>query len=101
MKPTITAAAGGAVLLLTSSAAFAQLSDVDIKSAVEAKGYKNPQITEREKDHIDVKAAKNGKVVRLAVDPQTGAVKPDTDKDRDNDKDKDKDRDNDAARDKR
>jgi hypothetical protein len=95
MKPIIMAAAGGALLFLNSTAALAQLSDVDVKSAVEAKGYKNPQITEREKDHIDVRAAKNGKVVRLAVDPQTGAVRPDTDKD--NDKDKDKDRDKDAS----
>jgi hypothetical protein len=81
MKPIITAAAGAAILLVTSTAAFAQLSDVDIKSAVEAKGYKNPKITEHGKDHVDVTATKDGKTVKLAVDPQTGAVSPDTDKD--------------------
>jgi len=90
MKPIITAAAGAAILFLTSTAALAQLSDVDIKAAVQAKGYQNPQITDHDKDHVDVTATKDGKKVKLAVDPQTGAVKPDTDKDRDKDKDREK-----------
>jgi hypothetical protein len=81
MKPIITATAGAAILLLTSTAALAQLSDIDIKSAVQAKGYQNVQITGHDKDHVDVRATKNGKTVRLAIDPQTGQVRPDTDKD--------------------
>jgi predicted aspartyl protease len=81
MKPVISAAVGAAILLVTSTAALAQLSDVDIKSAVEAKGYTNVKITHHEKSHVDVTATKNGKTMKLAVDPQTGAVRPDTDKD--------------------
>jgi hypothetical protein len=41
----------------------------------------NIQIRQRDKDHVDVTATKNGKVEKLAVDPQSGAVKPDTDND--------------------
>jgi hypothetical protein len=83
MNPKMIAAAGAGILLLASTAAFAQLSDIDVKSAVEAKGYKNVRITHHDKDHVDVRATKDGKTVKLAVDPQTGAVKPDTDKDDD------------------
>lgn len=85
MKPVLIAATGTAILFLTSTAALAQLSDIDIKSAVQTKGYTNVKITSHDKDHVDVRATKNGKTVKLAVDPQTGAVKPDTDKDHDKD----------------
>jgi hypothetical protein len=90
MKPIAAAAAGAAILLLTSTAALAQLSDVDIKAAVEAKGYTNVKITDHDKDHVDVTATKDGKTVKLAVDPQTGQVRPDTDKDHDKDASKGK-----------
>jgi hypothetical protein len=41
----------------------------------------NIQIRQHDKDHVDVTATKNGKVEKLAVDLQSGAVKPDTDND--------------------
>ena len=47
----------------------------------EAQDYINVQIRERDKTHIDLTAAKEGKPAELAVTPQTGQVTPDPDKD--------------------
>lgn len=91
MKLTLIVAAGAGVLLLSSTAAFAQLTDAQLKEKVEAQGYTHVRITEHDKDHVDIKATKDGKTVKLAADPQTGAVKPDTDNDRDEAKGHDKD----------
>ena len=58
------------------------MTDAQIQEKLKADGYTNVQITEHDKDHVDVKATKNGKTEKLAVNPQTGAVTPDTDNDR-------------------
>lgn len=76
----------GAVLLLgTTSFTLAQqtntLSDAQITQEVESQGYSNVQIKERDEDHIDVTATKDGQTMELAVNPQTGQVQPDTDND--------------------
>jgi hypothetical protein len=52
-----------------------------IQQKLKADGYTNVQVTDHDKDHIDVKATKNGKTEKLAVNPATGAVTPDDDKD--------------------
>jgi Peptidase propeptide and YPEB domain len=57
------------------------MTDAQIQKKLEADGYTNIKVTEHDKDHIDVKATKNGKIEKLAVNPQTGAVMPDTDSD--------------------
>ena len=75
----------GVVLLAGSPglvfAASDTMTDAQIQQKLKADGYTNVQITEHDKDHIDVKATKNGKTEKLAVNPQTGAVMPDTDND--------------------
>jgi hypothetical protein len=58
-----------------------KMTDAQIQEKLKADGYTNVQITEHDKDHVDVKATKNGKTEKLAVNPQTGAVTPDTDND--------------------
>jgi hypothetical protein len=81
----ISMAALGVVLLAGSPglvfAASDKMTDAEIQQKLKADGYTNVQITEHDKDHIDVKATKNGKTEKLAVNPQTGAVMPDTDND--------------------
>ena len=57
------------------------MSDAQIRQKLEAQGYSNVQIKERDKGHVDVTAAKNGKSEKLSVNPQSGQVKPDTDND--------------------
>jgi predicted aspartyl protease len=57
------------------------MSDTQVRQAVEAQGYSNVRITDRDKGHIDVTASKDGKPAKLAVNPQTGQVTPDTDND--------------------
>jgi hypothetical protein len=78
-----TAALG--VILLTGlpGVVFAadKMTDAQIQAKLKADGYTNVQITEHDRDHVDVKATKNGKTEKLAVNPQTGAVAPDTDND--------------------
>jgi peptidase YpeB-like protein len=82
MKPLI---ATFAALFLAGSAnlAFAAMSDAQIQQNLQAQGYTNIKIGEHDKGHVDVTATKNGKVEKLAVDSQTGAVKADTDQDKD------------------
>lgn len=57
------------------------MTDAQVRQKLEAQGYTNVRITEHDKSHIDVIAAKNGKSEKLAVDPRSGQVTPDTDKD--------------------
>ena len=78
-----TAALGVTLLLGSSVLAFAadKMTDAQIQEKLKADGYTNVQIIEHDKNHIDVKAMKNGKIEKLAVNPQTGAVTPDTDND--------------------
>ena len=57
------------------------MTDAQIQKKLTADGYTNVQITEHDKNHVDVKATKNGKTEKLAVDPKTGAATPDTDND--------------------
>ena len=76
----VSAAAG---LTLMTGAAFAQMSDVDLKSEIKAQGYSNITITEHEKTHVDFTATKGGKKVKMAADINTGKVMADSDKDDD------------------
>ena len=62
-------------------AAETRMTDAQIQQKLKADGYTNVQVTDHDKDHVDVKATKNGKTEKLAVNPQTGAVTPDDDKD--------------------
>jgi Peptidase propeptide and YPEB domain len=57
------------------------MTDAQVRQKLEAQGYTNVQIKERDKGHIDVTAARNGKSEKLAVNPQSGQVMPDTDND--------------------
>jgi hypothetical protein len=78
-----TAALGVIVLTGLPGVVFAddKMSDAQIQEKLKADGYTNIQITEHDRDHVDVKATKNGKTEKLAVNPQTGAVAPDKDND--------------------
>lgn len=76
------------VLLLAGSSglAFAAdggqgMTDAQIQQKLQAQGYTNVQIGDHDRGHIDVTATKNDTAEKLAVNPQTGAVMPDTDKD--------------------
>jgi hypothetical protein len=66
---------------LATTVQATRMTDAQIQEQLKADGYTNVQITEHDKDHVDVKAKKNGKTEKLAVNPQTGAVTPDTDND--------------------
>jgi hypothetical protein len=57
------------------------MTDAQVRQKLEGQGYTNVRITEHDKSHIDVIAVRNGKSEKLAVDPQSGQVTPDTDKD--------------------
>ena len=74
--------AGGTAGLATTVQATA-MTDGQIRQKLQADGYTNVQVTDHDKDHIDVKATKNGKTEKLAINPQTGAAMPDTDNDND------------------
>lgn len=76
MKTTLIAAGAAAILILTAGVASAQMTDAQVIAKVQAEGYTNARVTEHEKDHVDVKAVKNGKTVKLDVDLKTGQVKP-------------------------
>ena len=59
----------------------ATMSDTQIRQKLESEGYSNVRITDHDKSHVDVTAARNGKSAKLAVNPQSGQVTPDTDND--------------------
>lgn len=71
-----TATAGSA-----TAAQATMMTDAQVQQKLQSEGYTNVQVTKHDENHIDVKATKNGKAEKLAVNPQTGAVMPDTDKD--------------------
>ncbi|MBV8400267.1 MAG: PepSY domain-containing protein [Acetobacteraceae bacterium] len=85
-----------AVLLAASPglafAAGEQMTDARIQQKLQSEGYTNVRITGHAKDHVDVKATKNGKTEKRAVNPKTGAIKPDEDNDK---PDEDEDENND------
>jgi hypothetical protein len=58
-----------------------RMTDAQVRQKLEAEGYTNVQIKDHDKTHIDVTAAKNGKPAKLAVNPQSGQITPDTDND--------------------
>jgi hypothetical protein len=64
----------------TNGSGATTMSDAQIKQKLESEGYGNVQIKEHEKNHVDVTATKNGKTERLAVNPQTGQARADTDR---------------------
>jgi len=66
---------------LATTVQATRMTDAQIQQKLKADGYTNVQVTDHDKDHIDVRATKNGKTEKLAVNPQTGAVTPDEDKD--------------------
>ena len=68
-------------LAWSAGSSFAAMTDTEIQQKLQGQGYTNIQIREHDKNHVDVTATKNGKVEKLAVDPQSGALKPDTDND--------------------
>ena len=71
-------------LIGASSLAFAQIvSDQQIRQTLESQGYSNIRISRHEKSHVDVTGTKGGKVEKLAVNPKTGQISPDTDNDKD------------------
>lgn len=76
-------AVAAALLVGASASAFAAMSDSQIEQKLQQQGYTNIKIGEHDKGHVDVTATKNGAAEKLAVDPATGAVKPDTDNDND------------------
>ena len=80
MQPLI-AILSAALLVGSTGLSFAAMSDAQIQQNLQGQGYTNIKIGEHDKGHVDVTATKNGKVEKLAVDPQTGAVKTDTDND--------------------
>jgi Peptidase propeptide and YPEB domain len=57
------------------------MTDAQIQQKLQANGYTNVQVSDPDKDHIDVRATKDGKTEKLAINPQTGAAMPDTDDD--------------------
>ena len=57
------------------------MTDAQIRQKLEAEGYTNVRITGHDKGHVDVTAAQGGKSTKLAVNPQSGQVAPDTDND--------------------
>jgi Peptidase propeptide and YPEB domain len=50
---------------------------------LEGEGYTDVRIGERDKGYIEVTAAKDGKTEKLAVNPQSGQVTPNTNADDD------------------
>ena len=80
MKPLVVALTIG-FLASPTSLSFAAMTDAEIQQKLQGQGYTNVQIRQHDKDHVDVTATKNGRVEKLAVDPQSGAVKPDADND--------------------
>ncbi|MGE5269654.1 MAG: PepSY domain-containing protein [Thiohalocapsa sp.] len=59
------------------------MSDTQIQQNLQAQGYSNIKIGDHDKGHVDVTATNNGRAAELAVDPQTGTVKTDTDQNKD------------------
>jgi pyruvate/2-oxoacid:ferredoxin oxidoreductase beta subunit len=78
---TLLAALPGLAFAAETTAQATRMTDAQIQQKLKADGYTNVQVTDHDKDHIDVKATKNGKTDKLAVNPVTGASMPDNDND--------------------
>ena len=76
-----TEAVGTAGLATTVQATA--MTDAQIQRRLQANGYTNVQVTDHDKDHIDVRATNDGKTEKLGINSQTGAAMPDTDDDDD------------------
>jgi hypothetical protein len=50
-------------------------------SKLKVDGYTDIQVTGRDRDHVEVRATKNGKTEKLAINAITGAVMPDNEND--------------------
>jgi hypothetical protein len=61
------------------------MTDTQVRQKLEAEGYTDVRIGERDKGYIEVTAAKDGKTEKLAVNPQSGQVTPNTKSDDDDD----------------
>jgi hypothetical protein len=72
------AASGDRAAGLATKVQATTMTDTQIRQTLEAQGYTHVRIRERDKDHIVVTAAKDGKPEKLAVNPQSGQVTPDT-----------------------
>lgn len=80
----LTAGTSGAALAVDGPATLVQatpMTDAQIQQKLQSEGYTNAKVTKHDKDHVDVTAMKNGKAVKLAVNPQTGAATTDSDDD--------------------
>jgi hypothetical protein len=61
------------------------MTDAQVRQKLEGEGYTDVRIGERDKGYIEVTAAKDGKTEKLAVNPQSGQVTPNTNSDDDDD----------------
>jgi hypothetical protein len=68
-----TAALGVILLAGAPGLAFAadKMTDAQIQEKLKADGYTSVQITERDKDHVDIKAMTTGKTENLAINTKT------------------------------
>jgi hypothetical protein len=57
------------------------VSDAEIRQILEAEGYANVQIKERDNKRVEVTATKDGRTSKLSINPQTGEVQSDSDDD--------------------
>lgn len=74
-------AAGGQSAGAATNVQATGMTDAQIRQKLESEGYTNVRVTDHDKGHVDVTAAKGGKSTKLAVNPQSGQVTPDTDND--------------------
>ena len=59
------------------------MTDAQIQQKLQSEGHTNVQVTKHDEGYIDVTATKDGRAEKLAVNPKTGAVRPETDSDND------------------
>ena len=76
-------AAGGTPSAGSATTGQGMVTDAQIQQKLQSEGYTNVQVTKHDEGYIDVMATKNGKAERLAVNPQTAAVMPETGNDDD------------------
>jgi hypothetical protein len=58
-----------------------RMTDAQVRQKLKADGYTDIQITARDRDHVEVRATKNGNTEKLAINAITGAVMPDNEND--------------------
>lgn len=71
-------AAPAAGATANTDANSAAMTNDEVKQKIEAAGYTDVSHIRKEKDHFDARAKKDGKTVRLDVDPKTGDVSEET-----------------------